>query len=218
MYKKHLTLSLIFILSIFSSSMCLSSTKISDKYKYPFYVGITGGYGSTTWGHLVPKDPNAAMSLSTPVSVNEGGTLWGVFGGYEFLPEFALEGSYSRYPITRMYFDPISLFTFNYGMTELSSKTETAALMAKFMLFIPHTQIRAFSGFGIAAIHRSDAVKNIWRADPTFEAGFNYNLNEHWMTEIGVSYTAGYGQAEIDPTNSFVPFLYSAFVRLAYRF
>src|SRR5579871_4456332 len=69
-----------------------------NKYKYPIYLGITGGYGWTTWGGLVPpkNKQNFATNMSTPTYINEGGTLWGVFAGYEFLPYFALEGAYVR--------------------------------------------------------------------------------------------------------------------------
>jgi hypothetical protein len=195
-----------------------ASVPYSDKFRYPLYLGISGGYGATTWGKLVPKDPSAAMNLSTPTSVNENGFGWGVFAGYEISPQFAVEGAYTRYPNATLFFDPTSLFTFdNNGITSFVSKTEAVSLMAKLMLFIPNTTIRGFSSAGIAAIHRDDIVKNIWRADPTFGAGFNYNLSEHWMTELVVNYTAGYGEAEVDPTKDFVPFVYSAFLRLAYR-
>lgn len=197
-----------------------ASTQSTDPFRYHYYVGVEGGYGSTTWGHLVPKDPNAAMSLSTPMSVSEGGSVWGIFGGYEFIPQFALEASYMHFQAARLYFDPMSLFTFDYdGMTELTTRTETASLIAKFMLVVPHTtSLRAYSSIGAATVHRYDAVKNIWRVNPSFGAGLNYNLSDHWMTELGMNYTAGYGEAELDPTKDFVPFIYSAFLRLAYRF
>ncbi len=81
--------------------------------KHPFYIGITGGYGSTTWGQLVPPQSkaNAAINLSTPSRVNEGGAIWGVFAGYEIIPTFGIEGSYTRYPIADLFFDQNSLFT-----------------------------------------------------------------------------------------------------------
>ena len=53
----------------------------------PFYLGLTGGYGATTWGQLVPQNANVAMSLSTPTQVSESGFAWGVVGGYEFIPQ-----------------------------------------------------------------------------------------------------------------------------------
>ena len=55
------------------------------------------------------------------------------------------------------------------------------------------------------------------RVTPTFALGFNYNLSEHIMAELGANYTAGYGESELNPAKDYVPFLYSAFVQLAYR-
>lgn len=209
-----------FLLSVLTclSSLPSHADNLPDKFHYPFYIGLTYGYGSTTWGELVPEKQNAAMNLSTPVSVNEGGAIWGILAGYELLPQFALEASYTRYPTARLYFDSMSLFTYYYDRTELTTNVESGSLIAKFLLIIPRTSIRAFSSVGVAGVHRYDAIKNIWRVDPTFGGGFNYNFTEHWMTEIGINYTAGYGQAELNPAKDFVPFLYSVFLHFAYRF
>lgn len=189
-----------------------------EKMHHPFYLGLTSGYGSTTWGDLLPKNQSNVMSISTPISVTEGGVIWGMVAGYEFIPQFALEASYTRFPETKLYFDSMSIFTYDYNRVELTTNVESAALVAKLMLIIPHTSIRAFSSFGAAMVHRYDSIKNIWRVEPTFNAGVNYNFTEHWMGEVGINYTAGYGQAELDPTKDFVPFLYSIFVHVVYRF
>lgn len=215
--KKIMTLFLS-VISYFYSIYCFADSNREENYKHRFYVAITGGYGSTTWGQLVPENESAAMSLSTPTSVSEGGAMWGIGGGYEFIPEFALEGTYLQFPSARLYFDPMSLFSFNYDRTELTSHIETISLMAKIMIFIPHTSIRAFSSVGPTLEHRYDAIKDIWHVSPAFGAGFNYNISKDWMVEIGTNYVAGYGKAEIDPSENYVPFLYSVFARLAYRF
>src|SRR5580704_3010632 len=88
--------------------------EINNKVKHPFYMGVTGGYGRTTWEGLVPPPgkQNLAMAMSTPIYVSEGGALWGLFAGYEFLPSFALEVSYLRYPNAKVTFDEMSIFTF----------------------------------------------------------------------------------------------------------
>lgn len=192
----------------------------NSAYCNPFYVGVTGGYGTTTWANLVPKEPNAAMSLSTPTDVSEAGTIWGVYGGYEVLPCFAFEGSYMRYPKARLYFDELSLFSFYHDdRTELTTRTESVSLVGKVMMFIPCVRnLRAYSDFGAAEVHRYDAIVDRWRLSPTFGAGFNYLLNPHTMIELGTEYVAGYGQSELDPADHFIPFLYSGFLRLAYRF
>src|SRR3990167_10058401 len=134
----------VLVLSAWVTLACLATTshalvKTDDKFKYPFYVGLTGGYGWTTWGGLVPSEKNQsfAISLSTPLSTHEDGALWGAFAGYEIIPYFALEAAYMRYPNATVTFDPSSLFTFDHdGITEFTSKTETISLMGKIMLII----------------------------------------------------------------------------------
>ena len=219
MLIKKMILSLSCVLNLVGITSLYAASSSKDPFSHPFYVGLESGYGSTTWGHLAPKNPNVAMSLSTPTSVSEGGSVWGIFAGYEFIPQFALEANYMHYQAARLYFDPYSLFTFDYdGLTELTTRTETVSLMAKIMLPIAQSGIRIYSSIGVGAVHRYDDIKNIWRANPAFGAGVNYNFTEHWMGEIGANYIAGYGEAELDPTRDFVPFVYSVFARLAYRF
>ncbi len=192
-----------------------------NAFQYPFYIGAIGGYGATTWVGLVPpkEKQNLAMSLTTPIEVNEGGAVWGFFGGYELSPFFAIEASYMKFPDARVVFDEGSLFSFdNDELLEFTSRTETVNLMGKIMLIIPKTNIRLFSSIGATGIHREDLLRDEWRLRPTFGVGFNYNFTPHVMGEIGGNYTAGYGEAEINPTESYFPFLYSVTMRLAYRF
>ncbi len=212
---------LLLCVSVCSASGSISPIQIDNPYRHPFYVGVTGGYGSTTWGQLVPSQNklNAAINLSTPIRVNEGGAVWGVFVGYEIIPMFAVEGSYSRYRIADVFFSQNSMFAFDHNdQTYFSTRTDEVALSGKFMLMIPKTAMRAFSSVGAAGVHRNDMLTNHWRVSPRFAVGFNYNISEHVMAEIGVSYTGGYGESELDPVQDYIPFLYSGFARLAYRF
>ncbi len=192
-----------------------------NAFQYPFYIGAIGGYGATTWVGLVPpkEKQNLAMSLTTPIEVDEGGAVWGFFGGYEVSPFFAIEASYMKFLDARVVFDEGSLFSFdNDELLEFTTRTETVNLMGKIMLIIPKTNIRLFSSIGATGIHREDLLRDEWRLRPTFGVGFNYNFTPHVMGEIGGNYTAGYGEAEINPTESYFPFLYSVTMRLAYRF
>ena len=206
------------------SLSCLASTE-DDFKRHPLYVGVTGGYGSTTWTGLVPLDlseaneETLAMKLATPVKVDEGGGVWGGFAGFEFIPQFALEASYMHYHDARVIFDELSSFTDkSNGLLEFVTQTETITFMGKFMLFIPRTKLRVYSSIGGAALHRKDMLRNSWRYTPTFGVGLNTNFNPHVMGEIAGNFTAGYGEARMDPTIVYFPFLYSVFARLAYRF
>lgn len=188
--------------------------------KHPLYAGVLAGYGSTTWEGLVPApiNQNLAMKTSTPVMAREGGGVWGFFAGYELSPYFALEANYMRYPNATISFDEESLFAFeNDGVIDLESRTETGSIMGKVMLVVPNTHLRFYSSAGVALVHRWDNMNDNDKASPTFGVGFVYTFSDHIMAELGANYTAGYGESELNPAQDYVPFLYSAVFRLAYR-
>jgi hypothetical protein len=203
-----------------TDSTTLSNT-LALSQSHPFYVGLVGGYGSTTWQGLVPpsEKQNLAMSLSTPTDVTEGGGVWGIFSGFEWTPYFATEVGYLRYQNAQVVFNSDSLFSFLHdGQTQFTTHTETIHGIGKIMLIIPKTTMRAFSSVGAAVMHRNDLLYDGWRITPTFGIGLNYNISKHIMSELGANYTAGYGEAQLNPTEVYFPFLYSVTLRLAYRF
>lgn len=186
-----------------------------------FYIGALGGYASTTWHGLVPsqENQNLALNVSTPIHTREGGAGWGAFVGHEFSRSFAIEFSYMHYPKAEISFDAASLFSFeNNESTTFSTKTETVSLTGKIMLPIYNTSLRLFSSAGVAGVHRDDLLVEDWRLSPTFSVGLNTPLGEHLMAEIAGNYTAGYGESQLNPVNTFFPFLYSVVGRLAYFF
>lgn len=220
MFKK----SFLFICLSFSPFTVSSHAAINKDniFRHPFYVGALGGYGSTTWGGLVPstENQNSAISLSTPISVTEGGAVVGAFAGYEISRFFAIEANYMHYPDATIFFDEGSLFSFLHedNPTEFVSQTEAISVMAKVMLIIPDTNIRVFSSLGGSNVHRKDLLNNYWRLSPTFGAGLNYRFTKDIMGEFGGNYTAGFGESNLNPTESYFPFLYSINFRLAYCF
>lgn len=204
---------------VFCNSIYPTHAAFVSGVQHPFYFGLSAGYGSTTWDGLVPPSSkrNLAMAMSTPISVEEGGGVWGVVAGYQLLPFFAIETTYTHYPDARVIFDPDSLVTFDTGISILVSKTESVALLGKISMLVPCLPITAYSSFGAAEVHRRDAIKNKWLLTPTFGIGFNYDINEHFIGEFGATYVAGRGQSELNPVEDYYPFLYAVFVRLAYR-
>lgn len=193
----------------------------NNHFAHPFYMGLSAGWGSTTWTGLVPppNQQNVAVVMSVPVDVNEGGFIGGAVLGYEFTPYFALEASYTRYPDAKVSFDSTSIFTFqNDGMVDLITKTHSYNLMAKIQLVVPCTKARVYSAFGAALTHRSDQLRERNRVTPAFGGGINYLLDPHIMADLGANYTAGYGESELDPSIGYMPFLYSVFLRISYRF
>lgn len=202
------------------SSFCSAETH-NNFFRHPFYLGGIGGFGSTTWKGLVPKSQNQeAVDLSTPIHVSEGGGTVGAFGGYEISKSFAIEVSYMHYPNASVAFDPEkSLFSFDHnGQVSFKTQTESISVMGKVMLLIPNTNTRFFSSLGGANVHRRDILTDYWRISPTFGTGLNFRFSEKIMGEFGANYTAGFGESNINPTESYFPFLYSVTMRVAYCF
>lgn len=218
-YKLIFLTILSFNLSSFSPKTFATNIEGDVAYK-PFYIGGIGGIGTTTWYGLVPNInvQNDALSLSTPINAKEGGPVWGVFAGWEPIPFFAFEFNYMHYPHAEVIFDKESLFAFDHnGQTMLNTRAETYNVMGKIMFFIPYTKVRLYSAAGVGKIHRHDILMNHWRHTPTFSAGLNYNFTARIFGEIGGNYTAGYGESQLNPANSYFPFLYCAYIRFALR-
>ncbi|MFZ4077026.1 MAG: outer membrane beta-barrel protein [Legionellaceae bacterium] len=186
----------------------------------PFMLVYRGGYGSSTWEGLVPTPDkqNTAINISMPTHVNEGGGVWGLFGGYELSTFFAIEASYMHYKDATVSFDEDSLFAFDHeDRLEFTTKTSQTSVMAKVMLTVPGTSLRGYSSAGIAGVSRKDEINSRSRVSPTFGVGVNYNINPRVMLELAGNYTAGYGESELNPIRDYVPFLYSVFLRAAIR-
>lgn len=212
---------IILSLSLVFFSFCSQGTTLKEQIHHRLYVGGLGGYGATTWEGLVPKNQNQnlALNMSTPIKVREGGAVWGLLVGFELMPSFALEFNYMKYKKATVMFDEMSLFTFNNeNRSEFSTDTATLSLMAKAMFYIPRTKLRFYSSAGIADIHRKDLLMDVWHVGPTFGVGFNYPLGEHLMGELGGNYAAGFGESQLSPSDTYIPFLYSFTFRLAYMF
>ena len=218
-FNKKIVINWMLLLS-FSPLFCHAAATGTNIYQHPIYLGLLGGWGSTTWDGLVPSEENTnlAMNLSMPVGVREGGGVWGAFVGYEVNPFFAFEANYMHYPRATVYFDSISLFTFNSGgLVQFETHTELFNLMGKFMVHIPTTKTRVFASAGIVDLHRKDMLTNDWYVTPGFGVGVNYLVTEHVMGEIAGNYTAGYGESQLNPSVAYYPFLYSVVLRIAYR-
>lgn len=186
----------------------------------PWFVGGAGGFGSTTWQGLVPnaQHQNSAMSLSTPIDVQEGGGLWGVVAGVEPFQNFQIQFDYLQYPKATVFFDKDSLYSIdNNDSTEFTSRTHTWSIQGKFLVPWEDTKLRLFAGGGVAWMARRDDLLQQDIVTPSFQMGLNYMLNCRWMAEAVFSYTAGFGESELNPSAHYMPFLYGVYARLMYR-
>jgi hypothetical protein len=201
---------------------CVSSAAFSlEGFDHPWSIGVSGGYGSTTWQGLVPKfnNQNESLTLFTPVKTTEGGGVWGVFAGYDLTSYFGLEANYIHYPSASILFDENSLFAFNHdGQKLMNTHTEAAFLLAKVMMLFPRTHLRAYSGAGVADVHRSDTLNNQWVASPVFAIGMNNLFTPHIIASIEAHYIAGRGEVELEPSVDYIPFLYAVYLKIGYQF
>jgi hypothetical protein len=199
----------------------LISFNVFASEKQPWSAGSFLAFGSTTWYGLVPaqSNQNSAITVSAPIMADEGGFFWGFFAGYELTDNFGIELNYANYPDATLTFDGDSLFTFeNENETILNTQTEAVSFMIKLMAGIPHTNLHMFLSIGPAMVHRYDKINNTWLLTPSFSIGFDHPINEDFTLEIMGNYTSGYGETEINPVEDFMPFLYSAGIRIAYHF
>lgn len=180
---------------------------------HPAYAGILLGYGNTNWNQMVSQD--ASTATSTPTSAGGSGLADGIMLGYSLSQYFALEADFTHFPDADLVFSPYSVYR---PLTELTSKTNAYALFGKFMLPLDQGKFSAFSEIGPGYVQRNDDLAQKGHFSGSFGVGLDYNINSHWMTELGLQYYTGYGDSTLKPAYDYIPFLYTVNLRIAYRF
>jgi hypothetical protein len=191
------------------------------------YFGVNIGGGSTEWKYLVDtSDPGDPADATTPVAVNEGGPSWGIVFGYDVVKNFAIELQYMEFANSNISFDENGYDT--YGYYNVVSKTDAYSLSGKFFVPVSHTHLRAFAAIGAGLVERRDPLVSpnpdlppsgttASCVSPYMSGGLDYNFTRHWITEVGFQYYTGFGASEINPVDSFIPFAWDAYGRLAYQ-
>lgn len=239
MLKKAFLVSLFFP-CVFAYTVYAMSQKDQDAL-FPsrtVYFGVNVGGGSTEWKYLIdttdprgPYDPDGPTDNSTPTAVNEGGPSWGVVFGYDVAKNFAIELQYIQFANSLVTFDSNGCGSYfgNANTTcTMTSKTDAYSLSGKFFVPVAHTHVRAFAAIGAGLVERRDPLVD---ANPTLQpsgatascvtpymsSGLDYNFTRHWIMEGGFQYYTGFGASEVDPVDSFIPFAWDAYGRLAYQ-
>lgn len=182
-------------------------------FHYPhFYLGLTLGYGETTWNELDSDD--YFVTVSVPKESDDYGNTWGGFIGYQFGRYFALEAKYRRYPNTRITLDD---FSFYYPLKAYTTHTQVFSSIGKFILPLANSRINAFIDAGVAFTHRNDVLAKVTRVAPSFGLGFSSNASRRVIATLGFEYYIGYGKSEHMPLDDFVPFLFGVYFSLGYR-
>jgi hypothetical protein len=209
---KRSLICLVFFLT-FSNGVFSNSKGYQSFPHSHLYAGLTLAHGETAWKNLVSDD--FIVQISAPKSAEDYGTAWGGFLGYQFGQQFALEATYLRYPNTRILLDE---FSFYYPITDLTTHTQAYSMIGKFILPVANGRVSVYLDAGAGFTHRNDVLAKVTRVAPTFGLGFIANVTQHIMSQLGFAYYIGYGRSERRPVDDFVPFLFSVYFRLGYRF
>lgn len=214
-------------LFLFFLSSCDAENSDSHNNLFPsktVYFGVNMGGGSTEWKYLVDTiDPSDSSTEGfTPVSVSEGGPSWGVVFGYDVSKNFAIELQYMQFADANISFGPDTAYVYPGTTTpliDMISKTDAYSLSGKF--FVPvggvNTHLRSFAAIGVGTVERYDVLQNSSCVTPYVSAGLDYNFTAHWIVESGFQYYTGFGASQELPADSFIPFAWDAYGRLAYQ-
>ncbi len=186
---------------------------------YHFYVGFTGGYGSTDWGMLVAQ-PGSLASYVSPIAADDTGGTVGATLGYQFSQMFALELGYTRFATANVKFD-VGMPYWNYDDVAHTLKTNTNAFdfVGKFIVPVKGTKsFHAFASAGLGVVNRVDELVDTSHVGAAFGVGMIFDLSKHITAEGGFQYLTGFGRANDGPVYKYVPFLYQGYFNVAYHF
>lgn len=209
--KKNFKQVLIVFSLIFFSFPCFGGELVASPQtnkpihrEHYFYGGLIGGYADIDWSSVIAQDQ--ATYASNPTEADGNGALFGGDIGYQFNKNFALELEYIQMPTSYLKFNPIAMLT--YGVTSTNAQMNFAAAIFKFMAPISNSNFSLFADAGAAYQHLSDDITDTGTFAPTFGAGANYHINEHWFSSLSFQYATGYGESIALPMTSYIPEVY----------
>lgn len=229
----------------FLSSVQADTTVDFSKNIFPtktVYFGVNLGGGTTEWSYLVDTTDADQVGGNTPVHVTEGGPSWGVALGYDVSKNFDIELQYMQFANSNIDLGENSQYTDQNGnsITNIVSKTQAYSLSGKFLAQVGHTHLRAFASVGAGVVVRSDPLvgyhftpsdnpplygssnytgknSDVTCVTPYLSSGLVYSFTRHWMLESGFQYYTGFGQSNVYPVGTFIPFAWDAYGRLSYQ-
>jgi len=193
----------------------------SANVRYPLYIGITGGYGTTTWGMLATvNDPANPATFSVPIGAKEGGFAWGAMLGLMLSQYFALEFQYNHFPTAHITLLANSIyFLFDPNNKVINSSTHAYSLFGKFIIPIALVKnLSGYAGAGVEYIQRDDILAHKGNIGALFGVGLMYLMMQHLTAQVGFQLFTGYGKSSDEPVLFYIPFLYQLQFALAYHF
>ena len=201
---------------------------LSQHVIHPFYLGGGLGYGNTDWSEITtsPGLENLATQ-GAPISATGDGFAWGAFMGYQFSEHFTVEAIYTKYRDSNVEFEAEAN---NYNLSSLKSATDSYSIVGKILVPFGFTQVYVYADAGLTLVHRKDIsfvpldgqqadFKKLNKAHlgPSFGFGLAYNITPRLFSEASFQYTTGYGKAEANPAQDYIPFVYSIMMNLGVR-
>ncbi len=227
--------------SVFSMPAVVNKTidsaklMIQQHVEYPFYMGLGAGYGDTDWSQITTlNDPFNPATESSPISSSAKQIAFDAYIGYQFSEHFAVESIYTRYPQTTLGFQlegSGSSFPNIYGIDTLTTNTDSYSLLGKIFVPFGFTKVNVYADAGVTVMHRHDisvtkdpdaavmnyVKQNTYKAGPSFGFGVAMNVTKRLFSEIGFQYTTGYGKADVNVAEEYIPFAYSILFNMGVR-
>ena len=218
---------------------------LSQHVDHPFYFGGSLGYGNTNWSEITTTEegwPNYnETALAAPISASSSVFASGGFMGYQFSPHFMLEADYTHFNTTVVGFQttepgfngqPIDVGN-NYGISSLNTNTNSFSVLGKILVPLGFTKVDVYTDAGVAYVLRNDVsvvwdpqqtdpqtpfkLMDIGHFGPSFGFGLHYDFATHFFTDAAFQYTTGYGKANLQPAEYYIPFIYTVMFNLGIR-
>ena len=218
---------------------------LTEHVKNPFYFGGSLGYGNTNWSEITTPAATKSnhynqVALSAPISATSGVFASGAFMGYQFSPHFMIETDYTHFDTTEVGFQttvdyppPTGQKPWNnfYGISQLNTNTNAYSLLGKILVPFGFTQVYVYADAGVTYVQRDDLsyvaepsvadpsfkLMDIGHFGPSFGFGLAYNITQHIFSEAAFQYTTGYGKANLEPAEYYIPFIYTLMFNLGIR-
>ena len=202
---------------------CLATTCLALPHN-PYHIGLQVGGGNVNWGNLMAGDNfTKEYTTTNPMQAGGSGVEYGASAGLNISQYFALQAAFSHYPTKEIVFQsniPVQCQLHD-CIKKGSSTTNVWSLDDRFIIPMWSNGQRTLTGFaltGVGFMLRQDAwVNSKLNVGGHFGCGFNYQINQRYLSSLNFDYFTGNGKATEHPIDSYFPFLYSINMGLAVR-
>lgn len=194
-------------------AVILSLFLFNSTYAAQFYLGVSGGYGSTNWQRTVDTDNDPSIQLSAPYKAQDSGAVYALLAGVNWHKYFGAQFIYARPSTAEVYFKTPNFYN---NITLLRSKTYLYGLAGKLMVPLQDEPITLYSLLGAAYVYRKDTLAHKGKLGGLFGAGVDYTINQHFSAGFEFRFATGDAKVELATADTYVPFIDSYSITLKY--